>query len=113
MSGEHRYCATFWFYNGSIVVAEGIHSRLETQTFSQFRDIWMPLDLSNLASFYGILAHAAANLSQNRYGESGLEALAYKTETTEFVNKWLGDLMTAFKDEAFAAILRLLHLKYV
>lgn len=88
--------------------AEEVHSHLETETFSPFRDIWMPLDLSNIASFNGIMAHAAAHLSQIRYKDISPEALSYKTETIELVNRWIGNPMTAFKDETFAAVLRLL-----
>lgn len=87
--------------------AEEIHSHLETETFSPFRDIWMPLDLSNIASFNGIMAHAAAHLSQIQHKDISPETLRYKTEIIELVNRWLGDPNTAFKDEVFAAILRL------
>ena len=71
----------------------------------------MPLDLSNVASFNGIMAHAAADLAQTRYkdicSDSRSEALRYKTGTIEAINKWLGDPMTTFKDKVFAAVLRL------
>jgi hypothetical protein len=87
--------------------AEEIHSHLETEKFSPFRDIWMPLDLSNIASFNGIMAHAAAHLSQIQHKHVSPETLRYKTEIIEFVNRWLGNPNTAFKDEVFAAVLRL------
>lgn len=87
--------------------AEEIHSHLETETFSPFRDIWMPLDLSNIASFNGIMAHAAAHLSQIQHRDISPETLRYRTEIIELVNRWLGNPITAFNDEVFAAVLRL------
>jgi hypothetical protein len=87
--------------------AEDIHSNLGPATFSPCRDIWMPLDLSNPASFNAIMAHAAAHLSKIQDKESNPDTLRFKTEAIEFVNKWLSDPTTAFKDEVFAAVLRL------
>ena len=86
---------------------EEIHSHLDMETFSPFKDIWMPLDLSNIASFHGIMAHAAAHLSEIQHKDIGPETLRYKTVIIELVNRWLGNPDTAFQDEVFAAVLRL------
>lgn len=67
----------------------------------------MPLDLSNPASFNGIMAHAAAHLSQIQYKEGNQDSLEFKTDAIEIVNKWLRDPATALNDEVFAAVLRL------
>lgn len=67
----------------------------------------MPLDLSNPASFNAIMAHAAAHISETQNKESNSEILRFKIEAIELVNKWLGDPTTSFKDEVFAAVLRL------
>ncbi|OOQ86551.1 hypothetical protein PEBR_20798 [Penicillium brasilianum] len=100
---EHRTL----FYHWLAMHAEEIHSNLGTATISPFRDIWMPLDLSNPASFNAILAHAAAHISETQNKESNSEILRFKIEAIELVNKWLGDPTTSFKDEVFAAVLRL------
>lgn len=88
--------------------ADVIHSGLKTQTFTPFKDIWMPLDLSNAASFNGILAHAAADLFGSRLEENRSETLKYKTEAIGMINKWLSSTVTAMKDEVFAGVVRLL-----
>lgn len=62
VTAEHRKL----FYHWLAMHSEEIHSRLDTKKFSPFREIWMPLDLSNVASFNGIMAHAAADLAQTR-----------------------------------------------
>lgn len=88
--------------------AHVLHSGLEARTFTPFRDVWMPLDLSNAASFNGILAHAAADLFGLRGEGNRPEPLEYKTEAIEIINKWLGSTVTATKDEVFAGVVRLL-----
>ncbi|KAJ5565500.1 hypothetical protein N7513_001742 [Penicillium frequentans] len=81
---------------------------LEARAFTPFRDIWIPLDLSNPASFNGILAHAAADIVGSRGDGSSSEILKYKTEAIEIINKWLGTTATTIKDEVFAGVVRLL-----
>jgi hypothetical protein len=87
--------------------AEEVHSHLGTAKYSPFRDVWMPLDLSNLASFNAIMAHAAAYLSKVQNKESNADILRLKLEAIRLVRKWLSDPTTSFKDEVFAAVLRL------
>ncbi|KAJ5974774.1 hypothetical protein N7481_008481 [Penicillium waksmanii] len=88
--------------------AELIHSGLKPQTFSPFKDIWIPLDLSNSASFNGILAHAAADLNGRREDEDKSEILKFKTEAIGTINLWLSTSTNAIKDEVFAGVVRLL-----
>lgn len=88
--------------------AELIHSGLKSQMFSPFKDIWIPLDLSNAASFNGILAHAAADLNDRREDEDKSETLKFKTEAIGTINLWLSNSTNAIKDEVFAGVVRLL-----
>lgn len=88
--------------------ADAIQTGLESQTFTPFRDIWIPLDLSNTASFNGILAHAAADLDKIRGVENMSEILSYKTEAIQTINKWLGSSVSGIKDEILAGVIRLL-----
>jgi hypothetical protein len=87
--------------------AEEVHSHLGTTKYSPFRDIWMPLDLSNIASFNAIMAHAAAHLSKMQNQENNPDILRLKLEAIQLVRKWLSDPTTSFEDEVFAAVLRL------
>lgn len=85
-----------------------IHLGFQARTFTPFRDIWVPLDLSNAASFNGILAHAAADFFGSREVENSSEILKFKTEAIGIINKWLGTAVTAMNDEVFAGVVRLL-----
>lgn len=88
--------------------ADVIQTGLLSQNFTPFRDIWIPLDLSNTASFNGILAHAAADLDKIRGGNTLSETLKYKTEAIETINKWLGSSTSGVvKDEVLAGVIRL------
>lgn len=88
--------------------ADVLHSGFKSQTFTPFRDIWIPLDLSNAASFHGILAHAAADLNGRREDAAKSEVLKFKTEAIGTINLWLSTSTTAIKDEVFAGVVRLL-----
>lgn len=77
-------------------------------TFNPMRDVWFPLDLSNAASFYGIMAHAAAHLAYLRGQKYAAEVLKYKSEAVSLVNQWMQDEKTALADATFAAVVRLL-----
>lgn len=88
--------------------ARFIHVGLEARTLTPFRDVCIPLDLSNPASFNGILAHAAADLVGSRGDGNSSEILKYKSEAIEIINKWLGTTTTTIKDEVFAGVVRLL-----
>jgi hypothetical protein len=85
-----------------------IHSGVQARTFTPFRDIWIPLDLSNAASFNGILAHAAADFFGSKGDEHSSETLEFRTEAIGIINKWLGTAVTATSDEVFAGVVRLL-----
>lgn len=78
--------------------------------FNPMRDVWFPLDLSNAASFYGIMAHSAAHMAYLRgQGKNGIvEVLKYKTEAVSLINKWMHDRDMALSDSTFAAVIRLL-----
>lgn len=72
------------------------------------RDVWFPLDLSNAASFYGMMAHAAAHLAYLRGEKNSVEVLKFKSEATSLVNRWLSNSATRLSDHTFAAVVRLL-----
>ncbi|KAL1989037.1 hypothetical protein VTN96DRAFT_5800 [Rasamsonia emersonii] len=79
-----------------------------TVDFNPMRDVWFPLDLSNAASFNGMLAHSAAHLAYLRGEKHSMEVLKYKVEAVSLVNKWLQDESTMLSDHTFAAVVRLL-----
>ncbi|KAK5799801.1 hypothetical protein VI817_002013 [Penicillium citrinum] len=81
---------------------------LRSQSISPFRDIWIPIDLSNAASFNGILAHAAADLNGRREDEDKSEILKFKTEAIGTINLWLKSSTGAIKDKVVAGVVRLL-----
>lgn len=76
--------------------------------FNPMRDVWMPLDLSNAASFYAIMAHASAHLVFLRGQRSSSQALKFKTEAMVLVNQWMSNPEQRLCDDTFAAVLRLL-----
>lgn len=94
--------------SGLSIHAEEVHSGLQHQTFTPFKDIWIPLDLSNAASFNAIMAHAAAHFFGRHGQDLDLSSLKYKTEAIALINKWLSNTTTALNDEVFAGVLRLL-----
>jgi hypothetical protein len=81
---------------------------LSGASFNPMREIWLPLDLSNAASFNAVMAHSAAHLArmQGRYPSEA--ALEFKTEAISIVNLWMADPELCLSDEVAAAILRLL-----
>lgn len=76
--------------------------------FNPMRDVWFPLDLSNAASFYGMMAHAAAHLAYLRGEKNSVEVLKFKSEATSLVNRWLSNSATMLSDHTFAAVVRLM-----
>lgn len=84
-----------------------------TVDFNPMRDVWFPLDLSNAASFNGMLAHSAAHLAYLRGEKHSMEVLKYKVEAVSLVNKWLRDESTMLSDHTFAAVVRLLTFEVV
>lgn len=93
---------------GLSIHAEELHSAFANQTFTSFRDIWIPLDLSNAASFNAVMAHAAADFSRCQGQDIDSGSLKYKTEAIGLVNKWLSSTTTAVNDDVFSGVLRLL-----
>ncbi|PNP60681.1 hypothetical protein FNYG_14595 [Fusarium nygamai] len=76
--------------------------------FSPMRDAWLPLDLSNPASFNALMALSAAHLSRMQgFGQSEV-ALEFKSEAVRIVQVWMQDPERAVSDDVLAAILRLL-----
>jgi hypothetical protein len=78
------------------------------RNFNPMRDVWVPLDLSNAASFNAIMAHSAAHLARMRGYRSSTEALKFKAEAMRIVSIWMKDEHLALSDDVFAAVLRLL-----
>ncbi|KAF4495842.1 tachykinin family [Fusarium agapanthi] len=78
------------------------------EAFSPMRDVWLPLDLSNPASFNALMALSAAHLSRMQgFGQSEV-ALEFKSEAVRIVQLWMQDPERAVSDDVLAAILRLL-----
>lgn len=78
------------------------------RSFNPMRDVWLPLDLSNAASFNAIMAHSAAHLARMQGFRASAEALKFKAEAMRIVSVWMKDKDLALSDEVFAAVLRLL-----
>ncbi|KAG8413953.1 hypothetical protein J3458_011610 [Metarhizium acridum] len=78
------------------------------RSFNPMRDVWLPLDLSNAASFNAIMAHSAAHLARKQGFRASAEALKFKAEAMRIVSVWMKDKHLALSDEVFAAVLRLL-----
>ncbi|CVK98224.1 uncharacterized protein FMAN_12275 [Fusarium mangiferae] len=76
--------------------------------FSPMRDVWLPLDLSNLASFNALMALSAAHLSRMQGFSQSEVALEFKSEAVRIVQLWMQDQERAVSDDVLAAILRLL-----
>ncbi|KAH8799340.1 hypothetical protein F5884DRAFT_119433 [Xylogone sp. PMI_703] len=76
--------------------------------FNLIREVWVRIDISNAASFNGMIAHAAAHRACMR-GKSILSAaLEYKLEALSLVNTWLQDPTLAVGDDVLSGVLRLL-----
>lgn len=81
---------------------------LPITSFNPMRDVWLPLDLSNAASFNAIMAHSAAHLARMKGYQASAEALRFKAEAMRIISIWMKDDDLALSDEVFAAVLRLL-----
>jgi hypothetical protein len=81
---------------------------LPTNSFNPMRDVWVPLDLSNAASFNAVMAHSAAHLAGLQGIKHSKEALNYKAKAVGIVMKWMRDASSSFSDELLAAVVRLL-----
>ncbi|KAI1306817.1 tachykinin family protein [Xylaria venustula] len=86
----------------------GMTFNTHTSTFNPMRDVWLPLDLSNAASFNAIMAHSAAHLARMQGFAVSNEAVSFKIEAVGIVQFWARDPALALSDDTIAAILRLL-----
>lgn len=76
--------------------------------FNPLRDVWLPLDLSNAASFNAVMAHSAAHLAHMQGTRNLGTALEFKTRAIHIVARWMGDPALCTSDDLIAAVLRLL-----
>ncbi|KAI9745234.1 MAG: hypothetical protein M1818_001512 [Claussenomyces sp. TS43310] len=76
--------------------------------FNPMRDVWIPMDFSNPASFHGMLAHSASHLAYLRGEKSSIQAMVHKLEATRLINQWLCDPAKETSDDVMSATLRLL-----
>ncbi|KAI1115558.1 tachykinin family protein [Nemania sp. NC0429] len=81
---------------------------IHTSTFNPMRDVWLPLDLSNAASFNAIMAHSSAHLARMQGFPVPREAVQFKVEAVGIVQLWARDPALALSDDIIAGILRLL-----
>lgn len=81
---------------------------MHMSTFNPMRDVWLPLDLSNAASFNAIMAHSAAHLARMQGFPVPHEAVQFKVEAVGIVQTWARDPALALSDDIIAGILRLL-----
>lgn len=85
-----------------------VFDRLAATDFNPMRDVWLPLDLSNAASFNALMAHSAAHLARMQGYRNSDTALRFKAEAIRIVTEWMGDPNLCMSDEIIAAVLRLL-----
>ncbi|CAG9952877.1 unnamed protein product [Clonostachys rosea f. rosea IK726] len=76
--------------------------------FNPMRDVWLPLDMSNAASFNAIMAHSAAHLARMQGFSTYEEAFEFKAEAVHIVSQWMSDAALSRSDDLIAAVLRLL-----
>lgn len=86
----------------------GMMFNMHMSTFNPMRDVWLPLDLSNAASFNAIMAHSAAHLARMQGFPVPHEAVQFKVEAVGIVQTWARDPALALSDDIIAGILRLL-----
>ncbi|KAL1965840.1 hypothetical protein VTN77DRAFT_5161 [Rasamsonia byssochlamydoides] len=104
LTARHHELLHHWLSTHAAMMFE----QSPTTDFNPMRDVWFPLDLSNAASFNGMLAHSAAHLAYLRGEKHSMEVLKYKAEAVSLVNRWLQNEETALSDHTFAAVVRLL-----
>ncbi|GKZ27670.1 hypothetical protein AbraCBS73388_005299, partial [Aspergillus brasiliensis] len=76
--------------------------------FDPVRDVWLPLDLSNSASFCALMAHAAAHVAHRQGQTKSIESEKFRTLAVGIIAKWLADETRSTRDETITAIARLL-----
>ncbi|KAF4120843.1 hypothetical protein GMORB2_2847 [Geosmithia morbida] len=104
LTAQHHQLLHHWL----VMYSTMIFDRLETAYFNPIRDVWLPMDLSNAASFNAIMAHSAAHLAHMRGSRNRRTALKYKTEAIRMVAEWMSDPKLCMSDNIIAAVLRLL-----
>lgn len=77
-------------------------------TFNPVREVWLPMDFSNIASFNAMMAHAAAHLAYLHGEGNSPAAFKYKVNAVSIIAEWLGDPAKALSDETLIAVVRLL-----
>ncbi|OJI89117.1 hypothetical protein ASPTUDRAFT_50112 [Aspergillus tubingensis CBS 134.48] len=76
--------------------------------FDPVRDVWLPLDLSNSASFCALMAHAAAHVAHRQGQTKSIESEKFRTLAVGIIAKWLADKRRSTQDDTITAIARLL-----
>ncbi|GLA63142.1 hypothetical protein AtubIFM55763_005641 [Aspergillus tubingensis] len=76
--------------------------------FDPVRDVWLPLDLSNSASFCALMAHAAAHVAHRQGQTKSIESEKFRTLAVGIIAKWLADERRSTQDDTITAIARLL-----
>ena len=94
---------------GLSIHAAMVFEQSEEDAFNPMRDVWLPLDLSNAASFNTLMAHSAAHLASMHGVERSQESLMFKARALQIVRKWMDDPKLALGDDTMAAVLRLLN----
>lgn len=78
-------------------------------TFDSIRDLFIPVDLSQVALVHAVLAHSASHLASLRHNRNdSLQAIEHKMAAIRLVNEALGDPVKATSDENVSAVMRLL-----
>jgi hypothetical protein len=85
---------------------------LNSASYHGHTQVWVPLDISNEASFHGALAYHSAHL-RHLHGESKAspQALTHNLKSIELINSWLSDPSLMISDMAITAVLRQLTLE--
>lgn len=88
--------------------ADVISKTLPNTAFNPIREVWLPMDLSNSASFNAMMAHSAAHLAYLHGEGNSPAAFKYKINAVSIIAEWLGDPAKALSDETLIAVVRLL-----
>jgi hypothetical protein len=96
-------------YTGANTYAYEAFGRPSDLVFDPIRDLYIPVDLSQVASVHGILAHSASHMAYLRQEKSNsLQALNHKMRAIQLVNEALNDPVRGVSDDIVSAVLRLL-----
>ncbi|KAE8376119.1 hypothetical protein BDV26DRAFT_294351 [Aspergillus bertholletiae] len=110
LNSKHHKLLHHWLITHATMMFDDVN----IPSFNPMKDVWFPLDLSNAASFYGIMAHSAAHLAHlyagmnPAKGTSSTDALKYKAEAVSILSTWMADPEKSLSNDAFAAVIRLL-----